>query len=220
MIRVDFQVKLSNNQHRHDFKVKAIKGRDELFKNVITYAIRKWLEKRLKASGGDPIAVSDDDVDIALGKVISIECNGSDLTDEFEDADATLGEMDSPRTPISEGFDVIVKWTLADKKTSEPAKKKYKYGAHDVLLKKVAMDMKYLEKVIDPDVDEKIDGQIITFLYSFFAEKNMGYVSPQQKKQLRTNSMKLKNVMCFIEKHWKLLMLAEFPVIVPAKSFM
>jgi len=208
MIRVDFRTKFSNGQHIYDYKVKVEK--DAIFKEVVAAAMRKWLEKKCKKSGGDPSLISLSDVESVMSNIMSVECNGSDLTDEIDEQDATLEEMDSCRTPISKGFVVVVKWTPS---IAEPAKKKYKYGAHDVLTKKVAVGMKYLEIATDPDVQQNLDGQIIHFLYKFYHETNMGYISTEQKKQLSTNAQKLKNVMCFLHKHWKLFVRADFPII-------
>ena len=82
----------------------------------------------------------------------------------------------------------------------------------DVLSKKV-VKKKVLKLVIDLDVDPSLDVQICDKLYSIFEEIDLGYADNGQKKALENNAQHLKNSLCFIQKFWKVLVRAEFPII-------
>ena len=83
---------------------------------------------------------------------------------------------------------------------------------------RVLLNMQYLLYERDVDKHQEIDEQLMEKLYSIYIEIELGYYDPRQKAQLETNTRHIKNVLCFIQKHWKVLMRADFPTIPDADS--
>ena len=98
-IRVDFEVKLYNGQHKYAFKVKM--KQESPFKHIIASAVRKWSEKKSKSKGCVNES-SSRDADVLFNIIVSVVCNMSDLTDERDDIDTTLDDLDSHHNPLRE----------------------------------------------------------------------------------------------------------------------
>ena len=172
--------------------------------SALKQALQKYMKREKQVDEVTPAAL-----DAALKRIKSVLCHGSDLT---EYVSAALEDLDSNDTKIFKmGFDVM----LSPEVTSAPDKKKSKtlVSLGDVLSKKVVKKKFLKQLVIDLDVDPSLDVQICDKLYSIFEEIDLGYADNKQKKALETNAQHLKNSLCFIQKFWKVLVRAEFPII-------
>ena len=91
-IRVDFEVKLHNGQHKYAFKVKITQ--ESPFKHIIAGVVRKFSEKTSTSKGcvdeSSCLAVG-----VLLNRIVSVVCNISYLTYEQDDIVTTLDDLDS-----------------------------------------------------------------------------------------------------------------------------
>ena len=86
-------------------------------------------------------------------------------------------------------------------------------------LKEVQLDLRYLKmKEKDIDKEPEVDEQILANVYEVFKEIELGYCSNDQKEIMQTNAGHLKNTLCFVQKHWKVLFRSEYPHI-PTEEF-
>ena len=92
-----------------------------------------------------------------------------------------------------------------------PSSKKTKTkSAVDVLLGRAVLKLKYLQYEWNVDKPQEIDEQCKEKVYDIYESIGLGHDIPRQKKQLETNAMHVKNAMCFIQKHWKVLFRTEY----------
>ena len=81
----------------------------------------------------------------------------------------------------------------------------------DLLMGKAAK-LSYLQLgMIDVDAVQEVDKQIKEATYQVLEEIEFGFADPKQEDKLRSNSGTISNALCFIQRHWKVLMRAEFP---------
>lgn len=181
--------------------------------------MKKGVQKLLdKQQGKD---ATDDDVDAAVERIEAITTNTSDpgACDllEFLKEPETLKDLDSDDTPImSKGIDILLPDEIIDADAAtEHVHKKQKVCAFAIMTGKTdEKGVEYLQYETDIDrEDENIDKQILHHLYDYLVEIGLGYRDNKQKKKLETNMEKIKNTLCFVQKYWKVLLRAEFPVL-------
>jgi hypothetical protein len=158
-----------------------------------------------------------EDIADALKRIKSIECNNSGLLEFIGEPDATIGELNSPDTPIFacrwKFNNLPLKITLPPSQSETPAasKKKAKVALADVLMGRVVLNMKYLEYITDVDKRQEINEQIKEKVYSFYEEIGLGYCDAKQEEALSKNATQIVNTLCYVEKHWKVLFRADRP---------
>ena len=91
--------------------------------------------------------------------------------------------------------------------------KKPKKSANDVLMGRVATDMRYLKSTVDLNMEADIQKQLISSLYTTLREHGLGYCDGNQEGQLRVNAARIRDTLCFVQKHWRVLLRADFPKI-------
>ena len=132
----------------------------------------------------------------------------------LEYSDATLKAMNSYKTPLTKGFDIVLK-CLGGLPQTNSTTVNGKKNAFSVLQKQTAANIRYLkvkekEGVSDDvmDLSAHLDAGIYTLLQNEF---ELRYQDQKQKEQLSGILEKLKNALCFLEKQWKVLLRADFP---------
>ena len=91
--------------------------------------------------------------------------------------------------------------------------KKPKKAAVDVIMGREVVKMRYLTSTVDLEKETDIQKQLTATLYALWKEHGLGYCNGNQEGQLRTNSAKIRDTLCFIQKHWGVLLRADFPTI-------
>ena len=165
-----------------------------------------------KAVGKYNNGTATEDIDNVFNRIKSVTCNGSDLTDFIiDDPDYKLHTMNSTNTPIfKKGIDILL--TLVEPAPTTTTKKTKLIDARAVLMKEVQSDLRYLTmKEEDIDKEPEVDEQVLASLYGLFKEIEVRYCSNDQKEKLSTNAGHIKNALCFVQKHWKVLLCAEYP---------
>lgn len=189
-------------------KTKLVVNEEELLINAVKKAVGKFVN-----------GTATEDVEGVFNRITSVMCNGSNLTEfMIDDPDFTLHGMNSTDTPIFKmGIDIALKSVEPESTTT---KKKTKIvDAQALLMKEVQLDLRYLEmKEMDIDKEREINEQVLAKVYEVFKEVELGYHSNDQKEMLLTNAEKLKNTLCFVQKHWKVLLHAAYPHI-PTEDF-
>ena len=79
-------------------------------------------------------------------------------------------------------------------------------------MKKVVLNMQYLEYETDIDEVTCLDKQIIHELYDYFEEIELGYADGIQKVSLSKNAQKMKNVLCVVFREWDKLLRGCSPI--------
>jgi len=184
------------------FKIAA--EEDEPFRTVVERALKKYLD----ASESNETAAN------AMGKIQSLLHHDYDMMDMLIDSSATMKAMDSDETPLTKGFDIVLK-RLGGLTQTNSTTVNGKKNAFSILQKKAAVNVRYLKvKETEGDSDEGMDlsAQLVIGMYTLLQnEFELGYQDTQQKEQLSGNVEKLKNALCFLERHWKALLHADFP---------
>ena len=77
------------------------------------------------------------------------------------------------------------------------------------MMRKVVLEesMDFLQWEADVDVEPEIQDKMKLNLYSLFEEIYLGYCDSGQEATLKTNTGHLQSTLCFIQKHWKVLLL-------------
>ena len=75
------------------------------------------------------------------------------------------------------------------------------------------VEMRYLTSTVDLEKETDIQKQLTATLYSTWKEYGLGYCNGNQEAQLRTNTAKIRDTLCFVQKHWGVLLRADFPTI-------
>ena len=66
----------------------------------------------------------------------------------------------------------------------------------------------------DLDVIPEINAQILDYVaHKFFEDVDIGYIDNHQKAVLETNTRHIMKSLCFVQRHWKVLLRQEFPII-------
>ena len=73
------------------------------------------------------------------------------------------------------------------------------------------LNLQYLQYEWNVDKQQEIDEQCKEKVFDLYEAIGLGCDILRQKKQLDSNVMHVKNAMCFIQKHWKVLLRAEYP---------
>ena len=215
MVLVDFRVRERKGRNASAFKIIAAPHNNLKF--LVRKALTKFLGIKLRSSQsgmaeGVGETVGDNmhgmnEVDQLIHQIKSISCNECDLTD-------MLHEENSDSTPTSKGFDIELKplpTGESPKLDSIPKGKKLK-PMQEFLMKQIAPDLDYLIRKVVENKPIDLAEQVIIGLYEMYQNKKLGYADKHQEKQLENNSLVLKNVLCFVEKHWKVLLRTEaFP---------
>lgn len=228
MVYVDFR--FYENRDKLDAKKKAKISieHDDIFLDVVKKAVKKRLEKETPG-----VTVSQSDVDKVMKHIRHISCNAADqnqddLCEWLWDPKAKIGKLNSLDTPIFEtdfvkrplGLDVELPLVREQSDSTQlPPKKKAKVSAIDYVMGRAVKGMQYLQYEGDLDKRQEIDEQIKEKLYEFYEEIDLGYADGKQKTRLVTNSSKIKNALCFVQKHWKALLRAYFPHIPRTDDF-
>jgi hypothetical protein len=165
---------------------------------------------RKKDAGVEIVEEEDATVDKAFCCVSSVSCDGYVITDLLKDPAATLEALNSSDTPIFlSGIDIHLLL-----KSTGNAKKKAKRCAHDVLMENVVIekDLSFLKCEVDTNEEHPlIHLQIQQQLYSLFKEIDLGYCGGGEHDVLKGNVELLQNLLCFIQKYWKVLLRADLP---------
>ena len=148
----------------------------------------------------------------AFKRTKAVSCNGCPLSDfVIDNPDYNLHAMNSASTPIfDKGIDILLSQIELEPIT--PAPKKQKICANALLMKQVHLEMNYLkikEKVAG--VEPEINDQILEQIYEFFEKIDLGYSSNDEEATLVKNAGLLMKSLCFVQKHWKVLLRAEYP---------
>ena len=182
--------------------------------------VKKAVTKLIKREGKD---ATDSAVDAAIKRIQSITTRigdpcACDLLEFLHEPDATLENLNSTNTPILEGgiihINILNEPIDIDDEpitSSAPPAKKPKIDAYDVMLGKTAVKVNYLQYDENIDGEAQIDEQIKRQIYILLEEMGLGYRDDKQKRKLATNTQKIKNTLCFVQKYWKVLLSAEFP---------
>ena len=188
-------------------KTKLFVNEEELLSNAVKKAVGKYIN-----------GTATEDIDNVFNRIKSVTCNGSDLTEfTIDDPDYKLRAMNSTDTPIFEmGIDILL---TPVEQISTTNKTKKIIDARALLMKEVQLDLRYLKmKEEDIDKEPEVDEHILANVYGLFEEIEVGYCSNDQKKKLLTNAENLKNTLCFVQKHWKVLLRTDYPHI-PTDDF-
>ena len=157
--------------------------------------------------------IKEEDLESESEWIKAISCKSCDLTALISHPRSTMGNLDSMESPIfRHGVDVILPPIVYELSAPAPSSKKAKTkSAIDVLLGRAVLKLKYLQYEWNVDKPQEIDEQCKEKVYEIYEAIGLGHDIPRQKKQLETNAMHVKNAMCFIQKHWKVLVRAEYP---------
>lgn len=186
----------------------------DLLPTVVKRGVKKLLDR-------EGINSTDDAVDAAVGRIESITTNTSDPGAceliEFLKEPEMLRDLDTDDTPIiSKGMDILLPDEIIDVDAApEPAQKKQKISAFDVMTGKTdKKGVEYIQYETEIDREEEdISYQILHRLYDHLKEIGLGYRDQKQHVKLKSNMQKIKNTLCFVQKYWKVLLRAEFPVL-------
>ena len=182
-------------------KTKLIVNEEELLIKAVRNAVGKYAN-----------STAAEDIDRVFNLIKSVTCDGSDLTDFLiYDTNCNLDAMNSTDTPIfKKGIDILL--SPVEPVSSTTTKKTKLINPLAVIMKDVQLKLYYLKiDEEDMDVEPEVDEQIRANLYKLLEEIDVGYCSNDQKKQLVTNTLHIKNALCFVQKHWKVLLHAEYP---------
>ena len=138
---IDVSMKARNGGSVAKFKVEA--EVTDLFKTVVAKAITKYLQK----TSSDELPI------VAVRRIRSVECNEYDFEDELESTTATIEALNSDNTPIlAAGFNIEL--NPLPKETENESNKKMRCS-RAILLKQVAVELKYFEA--DKEAEEEED---------------------------------------------------------------
>jgi len=199
-------------------KVKLPADENDLLHDFVKRAVRRF---RKKDAGVESLEVEDAEVEKAFRRVSSVTCEGYDLSEYVHNPAASLHDLNSTDTPIfSSGIDILLPPTT-NSLTENPKKKAKLVCSRDVLLRKVVVpqSMDFLQWEGDIEIEPDIQDQIKQKLYSLFEEIDLGYCDPAQESKLSTNAGHLQSTLCFIQKHWKVLLRADFPFIPDTEEY-
>ena len=174
-----------------------------MLKSAITDAIKIYLRK----------TNAEESMEEAQNRIKTISCRDCDLTDFIESERATLMKLNSSSSPILDKG-LSIEMTRPPPETTEDEPSKKLRCCDDILMRRTAIDLEYLEADVDVDnPNDTLDKQIMLGLYDLYRDKELGYADGSQKKQLMDNTYTIKNSLCYINKYWKALFRAEFPCI-------
>lgn len=160
------------------------------------------------------LGIDADDLDSEATCIKSVSCEDCDLTFLLHHPKSTMGRLDSKHTPIFiSGVDITLPPIRYEMPPAESTPKKAKKSALDVLVGKEVLNLQYLQCKYDADKSQEINEQCKEKVYAFYEEIDLGHSNPRQKDQLSKNATHIKKAMCFIQKHWKVLLRASFPKI-------
>ena len=148
----------------------------------------------------------------AFKRIKAVSCNGCPLSDfVIDNPEYNLHAMNSASTPIfDKGIDILLSQIELEPITPTP--KKQKICANALLMKQVHLEVNYLKiKEKDAGVEPAINDQILEQIYEFFEKIDLGYSSNDEKATLVKNAGLLMRSLCFVQKHWKVLLRAEYP---------
>ena len=180
--------------------IKLLVKEEELLINIVNKAISKLIK-----------STNIEHINDAFKRIKAITCNGCNLSDFLiDEADCNLHALNSSATPIfDKGIDVVLS---PIEPSSTNTKKNKTVCAHSLLMNKVHLELKYLSRVENEVGKEpEINEQVLDKLYELFEEIALGYWSNDQKIQLTKNAVHLMKSLCFIQKHWKVLLRADYP---------
>ena len=191
--------------------VKVAYHENDLFCSTILKALKKYLKS-------DDEDYDDAAAEIALGRINTIGCNKvrehCNLIEWLEDDDVTLCDLDSTSTPIlKSGLDIILEPKTGERKSlTAPRRKKQVGSVADVLMKKTLLPVSYLECEVEVDGKLNLQQQLRVGLVQVMKDVfHLGYCDEKQRGQLRNNLGHINNVLCFVQKYWKVLVRKEFP---------
>ena len=206
MVLIDFTVQEHKGAHVYKFKVSA--KREDPLQVIAKKAIRTYLDKQPCALG--------EDVEAAMGRIRSISCSNSDITEWLDEPEATIDELDSAETPTGSGY--VIELTPIHRHELEPPQSKKQKPMADILMGRAVINMSFLKVEIEirketSMLQDDLQQQLTASLYSVWQVQDLGYCDGHQKAQLKLNTKKLVDTLCFVQKHWRVLLRAPFPEI-------
>eukprot|EP00984_Skeletonema_dohrnii_P019673 scaffold9466_cov85-Skeletonema_dohrnii-CCMP3373.AAC.1 len=203
------------HESRETVKAKIITKVIAKESDLLLSVVKNGVAKLLKREGKDP---TDKAVDAAIKRIESITTNTTDpgacdLLDFIGEPDSTLKALNGADTPIlTDGIDILLPKEIIDVDVStEPLQKKQKTCAFAAMMGKNDKCVKYLQYVEDLDKEQHIDEQIKQMMYGYLEDIGLGYRDDKQEAKLKSNTTKIKQVLCFVQNYWKVLLRAEFP---------
>ena len=146
-------------------------------------------------------------------RIKNVTCNRCSLVDFIiDDNDFNLHALNSHSTPIfDKGIDILLS---PIEHSSANAKKAKTICAQAMLMNQVQLELTCCKRIMkDANKEPQIDEKILDRVHEVFEEIELGCWSNDQKEQLIKNAGHLMKSLCFIRKHWRVLLRADYPQI-------
>ena len=200
MVLIDISVQEQKGANVFKFKVSA--RHEDSLSTVVKKALEKFLQKQCNPAF--------ENVDCVLKRVRLIASVETDLTDLLNEPEATIFELNSCETPTSKGFVIKLNAIHPINASCTPTKKPRKLAV-EVLMGRAVTDMRYLSSDVNLEKETDLQQQLMATLYLVWKKQGLGFCNGDQEAQLRLNTKKIVDTMCFIQKHWRVLLRADFP---------
>ena len=204
-------VKLSTRGGTKTSVVKIIYNELDSFRSTVVQALKKYLER--EHEDHDDAAAED-----TLQRIVTIRCNKTkthnDLLEWLGEEEVCVGDLHSLETPIMKsGLDITLEPKREARSSLTAPRRRKKIGnVGDVLMRRTLLPVKYLTSEVEINSDLNLQEQLKVGLVKLMKDDlNLGFCDGKQKDQLTTNLGHLNNILCFFEKHWKVLLRKEFP---------
>ena len=207
MVLIDFTV--CERKGAKDTKFKVVARLDDTLGHVVSLALQKFLAKKPQGVCDKHVSL-DRDLSVSLDRVRSVSCAGSDLTDMLHEPAATVKELDTIVTPTLQGFVIELNRVQSASEASGGKAKQLKC-MDDVLMSRVALELRYLKVEVEEGVEQNLQQQLTLSLYVIWLDAGVGYRDVKQKEQLIKNSLLLNNTLCYIQQHWRSFFRVGFP---------
>jgi hypothetical protein len=149
------------------------------------------------------------DPDDFIARITGLFCNEFDIKEFVDDHDSTLSQLESEVVPLSKkNIRVTVR---AKDPESVPSRKETQCDAFAVMLQAAKPKPVNFLPISAIDESASIQEQLGSGLESFCLDLHLGFKCSQSERQLKSNLFQIRDVLCFIEKHWKTLFLKDFP---------
>jgi hypothetical protein len=141
--------------------------------------------------------------------ITGLSCNNFDIIEFVDDYDSSLSDLESDLVPLSKNNIVV---TLAAKeRVVVPSKIGVQDDAFAVIMQAAQPKPVQFLPISALDESASIQDQLASGLESLCLDLELGYKCNESEKQLKQNISKIKDVLCFVQKHWKTFFRRDFP---------
>ena len=91
-----------------------------------------------------------------------------------------------------------------DKSIPNPSKNPKKSNTN-VLMGRAVTDMRYLKSEVNLQKEMDMQKQVLATLYVTWKEYGLGFCDGNQETQLSANTFKIRDTLCFVQKHWRVI---------------